>query len=112
MGLVTTNFYLEKRQEVLPQAYAVIRELNTYENGHGKAIIGIDKTRELAINPLSTPLQEKEIYFIVNRNESPYITAYKKATIPHTEKIHNEETGKVEEVEVKPFFYGWDKDIR
>ena len=112
MGLKTTNYFVKEMQETLPQAYAVIRSLKVEPNGQGVSVIGIHRTRELALNPNVKPFHEEKIYFTANRTVNDRNTVYNKATTPYTAKEFNEETGKPEEVTKYPFFYGWENDIQ
>ncbi len=112
MGLKTTNFYVKSMKETLPQANAVIRSLVVEPNGQGVAVIGIHRTRELALDPMAKPFHEEKIYFTANRNVNDRATVYKKATEPYKVKDIDRETGEIVEVEKYPFFYGWENDIQ
>ena len=112
MGLKTTNFYVKEMQETLPQAYAVIRSLKVDDNGQGVSVIGIHRTRELALNPQVKPFHEEKIYFTADRNVNDRITVYNKAVAPYKTIELDEETGKYAEVEKYPLLYGWEKDTQ
>ena len=110
MGLRTSNFEVKRMKEVLPEANAVIRSLRVDTNGQGVAIIGVHRTRELALDPAVTPFHEEKIYFTSDRNVNDRETVYKKATEPYKTMKPDLETHQMVEVEVKPFFYGWKDD--
>lgn len=70
-------------------------------------------SRDNALN--LKPLERKFVDFEVDRNESPYITAYKTASGTYTEdKFITDENGemKVEKEEKQNIFYGWENDIQ
>lgn len=113
MGKYTTNYSIPNMDHTLETAYAVIRDL-TIRGSRGTAVIAIQKTRELALN--GAPFQTIKFEFDINRNESPYITAYKKASeeITYKEKyFENPEDMLPTEIEVKKGgpLYGWEDDI-
>lgn len=111
MGLKTTNYEAKAMKEVLPEAYAVIRAIRVEPNGQGVAKFAVHRTRELAIDPNVKPFHEETIYFKSERNVNDRETAYKKATSSYTLSELNHETQKVEEIEIKAPFYGWENDI-
>lgn len=111
MGLKIKNYYCEERKETLAEAYAVVRSFSVGENGLGSAIIGIEKTRERAIDKDIKPMVEVPINFVSPRDGKDREAIYKTATTPYKVTDYNFETHKHEEKEVKPFFYGWDNDI-
>ena len=103
MGLKTKNYTIEEIGLTLPEAYAVIRNLSIYgENGNAE--FAIQASREKAIN--LSPLKTVYIEFKVNRNESPYVTAYNLAKSVLTEKrgLHT--------VTREMPFYGWEDDVQ
>lgn len=79
MGLKTTNYEVKSKGITLPQAYAIIRDIEIHGTT-GVATIVIQQSRELAVNKV--PFEEYKVYFKVNRNENPYETAYAKAKAP------------------------------
>jgi hypothetical protein len=95
----------------LPEAHAIIRSLKVDENGQGVATLAVHINREMAINPRIRPFHEEKVYFTVDRNESPYITAYRQAKTIQKMPTYDMETGLPKEVDVKPFFYGWEDVI-
>ena len=110
MGLKTTNYRLKKNKNVvMPQAYAIIE--NLYIKGeYARADFVIQSGRVLEEG--EEPLERVSVEFPLNRNESPFITAYKTAKGQHYELKHNEETNEVEKVPVNnSIFYGWENDI-
>lgn len=114
MGKYTTNYSVPNMDHTLETAYAVIRDL-TIRGSRGTAVIAIQKTRELALK--GAPFQTIKFEFDIDRNESPYITAYKKASEGTTYKETYFENPDEDilpiEVEVKKGgpLYGWEDDI-
>lgn len=101
MGLKAKNYNIDEIGLILPDAYAVIRNLNVYGN-KGTAEFAIQSSRENALN--LQPLKIIYIEFEVNRNENPYITAYNLAKSVKTEKRGNHSV-----IHEMPF-YGWEDD--
>lgn len=104
MALKKTNFEVKELGITLPEAIAIAQ----VDTKMGVAIFNIAVNRELALQ--GKVVKQVKIYMTFNRNENPYVQAYKKATTPEMVKQYNPETGLEKEVEVKPFFYGW-KDV-
>lgn len=111
MGLKTTNYYAESMKETLPEAYAAIRTITIGENDMGVAVMGIHRTRELVLDPLTKPFETKKIYFKSDRNVHDRETVYKKATETYTVKEMDPETHELVDVIKYPDFYGWENDI-
>lgn len=108
MGLKKENYEVNNMGVTLPQAYAVIRKLNI--NGdYGTAELAVQANRELALT--KTPYETKNITFQVNRNESPYKTAYTKAKEVTTSIVKNYETGEDEIVTNRMPFADWEDDL-
>lgn len=109
MGLKTTNYYIEDLDYTAPQAYAIIE--NIYIKGeYARADFVIQKSREATMS--KKPLEKVSVEFSLNRNESPFVTAYKTALGQHYENRYNEETGKTERVVVNnSILFGWQDDI-
>ena len=108
MGLKTTNYEVKKLGIVLPQAYAIIKNLRI-DGNNGTAEFAVQSTRDTATS--LSPIETVKVSFEVNRNENPYITAYEKAKSQREERQWNEETHKIETVLVGEHFYGWEDDI-
>ena len=108
MGLKTTNYEVKKLGIVLPTAYAIIKDL--YIKGeYARADFVIQANRTATSE--KEPLEIVKVEFALNRNESPFITAYKTAKGQHYENKYNEETKQVEKVVVNnSIFYGWQDD--
>ena len=111
MVLKTTNYYVESMKETLPEAYAAIRTITIGENDMGVAVIGIHRTRELVLDPLTKPFESKRIHFKSDRNIHDRETIYKTATEAYIEKEIDPETNEIIDVEKYPDFYGWENDI-
>lgn len=110
MGLKTTNYEIKEFGIIIPQAYAIIKNLYI-KGGYARAdfIVQADRTA----TSKKDPLQTVRVEFTLDRNESPFITAYKYAKGQHYENIQNEETEKIEKVLVNnSVFYGWEDDIQ
>ena len=108
MGLKTTNYEVKKLGIVLPTAYAIIKDL-FIKGEYARADFVVQATRTATAD--KEPLEIVKVEFALNRNESPFITAYKTAKGQHYESKYNEETDKVEKVVVNnSVFYGWEDD--
>ena len=57
------------------------------------------------------PIETVRVDFKVDRNESPYVTAYRKAKSQKETNRINRDTGKFENVIIKEPFYDWKDDI-
>ena len=110
VGLKTTNYRLKQNKKVvMEEAYAIIE--NLYIKGdYARADFAIQSGRVLEQG--EEPLERISVEFPLNRNESPFITAYKTAKGQHYENRYNEETNKVERVVVNnSILFGWEDDI-
>lgn len=109
MGLYKQNYESKKLGIVLPKAYALIKELHI--NGeYGRAIFEIQTSRDNCFE--KEPIERVELNtFKVNRDENPYVTAYKKMREGSIEEVINPETGEKETVESGMPFYKWQDDI-
>ena len=103
--MLKTNNYLDKRYDETKTVVAVVQ----VDTKMGVATFNIASSREKAL--AGNIIEQKKIYMTFDRNENPYVQAYKKATTPEIIKECNPETGLEEEIEVKPFFYGWENVI-
>lgn len=109
MGLKKSNYEIKELGITLPEAYAMVKDLEI-RGTQAVAKIVVQQSRDFALN--KTPIATATVRFTVNRNENPYETAYKIAKGTVTTKDFNPETNQVEEV-VKPMpFYGWEDDIQ
>lgn len=108
MGLKNTNYVSEKNGLRVTNAYALIKNLRI-EGEYGEAIFAIHYSREEAMSKPS--LETVAIRFKVDRNESPYITAYKKATEKYVTKEIDPETGEEKEVVTGMPFKDWQDDL-
>ena len=113
MGLKTTNYQVENKNITLPQAYAIITEVQSKGN-HGVAKFAITVDRESAEKILKgelKPIQEVEVGFAVNRDGNDRAIAYEKAKSRRQIMRMNRKTHKRELVYVNGPFYGWDDDF-
>ena len=109
MGLKKTNYFSEKFQIPIPEAYAIIKEMRI-RGDVCKATFAIQSTRENALK--AEPFEIKELTFTVDRNESPYVTAYKIAKTPKYSEMQDPETGNIITIMVNsPLFLDWEDDI-
>lgn len=107
MGLKTTNYKVEKLGVTLPNAYAMIKDLDI-KGENATAIFTIQTSREHAVG--KQPIDTKKFTFKVRRNENPYETAYKlvKAQVKYAYKDWD---GTPKEKITNGIFYGWEDDI-
>lgn len=103
MGLKTTNYTIEEIGLTLPEAYAYIRSLNVYGEKCTAEFV-IQSSREKAIK--LSALKNVTIEFDVNRNESPFVTAYNLA-----KSVRIYKKGYHTVTEEMPF-YGWQDDFQ
>ena len=107
MGLKKSNYEVKSLGITLPEAYAYVRDI-TINGTSGAATIVVQASRDMAIN--KKPLEERNISFTVNREENPYVTAYRVAK-KYTTSIYNKELLKLEQKEVDGYFADWSDDI-
>ena len=108
MGFKTTNYEVKKLGIVLPEAYAIISRLTVSgESGFAEFAIQSSRDNSLKLEPIETV----RVDFKVDRNESPYVTAYRKAKSQKEVKRMNHDTGKLEGILVGEPFYDWKDDI-
>lgn len=105
MALKKTNFEVKELGITLPEAVAIAQ----VDTKMGVATFNIGASRELALQ--GKVVKQVKVYMTFDRNQNPYVQAYKKATTPEIVNQFNPESGSEEEIEVKPFFYGWEDDI-
>jgi hypothetical protein len=114
MGLRTTNYEVKKLGITLPQAYAIIGEVQIAKSGSGFAKMYIQATRDNALNLQA--LEEKRIDFKWDRKQDIARCIYEAAKQKKTRMEQNgelDENGMPIEVEVvvDEQFYGWYDDI-
>lgn len=107
MGLKTTNYEVKELGMTLPEAYALIQNISVMGET-GSADIAIQSTRENAMR--LRPIKTVTVTFSINRNESPYITAYKAATTAGKIKVPSQNGG-IETITIPAPFDGWEDDI-
>lgn len=113
MGLKTTNYQIKDKNIVLPEAYAIITEVQS-KGHHGVAKFAITVDRESAEKILKgelKPIQEVEVRFAVNRDGNDRAVAYEKATARKEITRLNRKAGEKEPMYVNGPFYGWEDDI-
>ena len=112
MGLIKTNYTSQSLGITVPEAYALIQELHI-EGQMGRATFVIQSSRENAFT--YRPIDVFEMAFEVNRNESPYVTAYNKAKgadILTITEWDSESNQYVTHPQTEPGpLYGWQDDI-
>ena len=109
MGLKKSNYEIKELGMTLPEAYALVKDLEI-RGTQAVAKIVVQQSRNFAMS--KSPIASATVRFAVNRNENPYETAYKVAKGTRIEQRFNEETGKYENVEIPMPFYGWEDDIQ
>ncbi len=118
MGLKTTNYEIKKLGITLPTAYAIIKNVEVHGT-IGKALFHIQTSRE---NTNLQPFEKVYFDFKVNRNESPYITAYRLAKqdevalkrnpkFDHRKSASEQSEPEFIEVRTPAPFSGWQDDI-
>lgn len=108
MGLKTQNYEVKNMGVKLPQAYAALRDIRI--NGeYGTATFVVQTDRNAVFT--KTPIETVDVHFKVNRNESPYKTAYNKAKEIHTSIVPDPITGEDRVLESKMPFGGWEDDF-
>lgn len=108
MGLKKENYEIKELGLTLPAAYAIIHRLEI-DGNNGIAEIYIQSSpRENAVT--LKPLKREFIRFKVDRNENPFITAYKEAKKITIQTVVNKD-GEEEKVEFKAPFADWTDDI-
>lgn len=109
MGFKKQGYVLKNlNNTVLAEAYAAIKAVNI-NNGRGEALFIISDKRENALKGIG--YETIRVKFTPNRNESPFITAYKAAK---SEKVYTipDKTGEEKTVrEPVSIFRDWVDDI-
>lgn len=110
MALTKTNYEVKDLGITLSMAYAIIHRIEV-DGESGVAEFYIQNSpRDNAFN--LKPLERKIVRFAVNRDESPFTTAYNEAKGTHKGKRRNEETGEIENIDIPNAFNGWEDDIK
>lgn len=104
MGFKTTNYVTKRKGLRLPEAYAVITNINVNRAGKSYADFGIHISRDSAL--LYEPIEQVRVTFTSDVNENAYVTAYKAAKAV---KQITTPSGLIREHHGP--FYGWDDDI-
>lgn len=113
MGLKTTNYEVKGKGIILPEAYAIVKDL-TVRGTHGTAIIAVQTSREncqKVVDGTMEAIEEVRIEFIINRDENDRATAYEKSKSQREGKRWNAEMNKSEPILINEPFYGWEDDI-
>ena len=110
MGFTKKGYVLKKlNNTVLAEAYAAIKAISI-NDGRGEALFTISDRRENAIKGVG--YETVRVKFTPDRNESPYITAYKAAKALKSYDIINSDTGeKTPVTEPNSIFTDWEDDI-
>lgn len=110
MGLIKKGYVLKNlNNTVLAEAYAAIKAISI-NDGRGEALFTISDRRENAIKGIG--YETVRVRFTPDRNESPYITAYKTAKAVTSYDIINSDTGeKTPVTEPNSIFTDWEDDI-
>lgn len=112
MGLKKENYYSKKYNWTFPSAYALIRDLSIKDD-KAHAVFEIQENRDEFFK--KEPLGIVNFYFEVNRNESPYITAYKKVKETkqtYIKRINKDNTEEIIKTNyIKMPFADWEDDI-
>ncbi len=110
MGFTKKGYVLKNlNNTVLAEAYAAIKAISI-NDGRGEALFTISDRRENAVKGIG--YETVRVRFTPDRNESPYITAYKAAKAVNSYDIINSDTGEKTPV-IKPnsIFTEWEDDI-
>lgn len=109
MGLKKQNYKIKQYDITIPCAYAIIRKI-TIDGNNGTAEFAIQETREAA--KFKEPFEKVVVNFVVNRNESPYVTAYNKAKEVKKNTFFDTTTKKITVIsEEKGVLGGWEDDF-
>lgn len=109
MALKKSNYKVKDLGLTLNTAYAIIHRIEV-DGDKGVAEFYIQNSpRENAFN--LKPLERKIVHFNVNRDESPFTTAYNAAKTDKT-VTRDLPNGETKEVEVKAAFSGWEDALQ
>ena len=103
MGLKKANYEIKSLGIILPEAYAIIKNI-TINGESARADFVIQASREKASN--LKPLEVRTLHFKVDRNTNPYQTAYIESKKQVEEESNN---GKIL---TDGIFTGWDDDYQ
>lgn len=110
MGLKTTNYVSKSTGLVLPEAYAVLKNLVIESDNRARAVFAIQASRENAQNYQA--LDKVEVHFKWDRKTDPAKMAYEAAkTETRTYEKYDEETHTAIPVTENGVLYGWQDDI-
>ena len=109
MGLTKQNYKIKDTPFTLENAYALIKSM-TIEGDYGVAHFVVHDTREHCLS--LKPIEEYNIPFKFDRNENPYVTAYKKATEGTSEVYVDPITLQEKTVDSGMPFYKWSDDLQ
>lgn len=110
MGLKTTNYVSKSTGLVLPEAYAVLKNLVIESDNRARAIFAVQASRENAQNYKA--LDKVEVHFTWDRKTDPAKMAYEAAkTETRTVEMYNEATHTAIPVTEKGALFGWEDDI-
>ena len=109
MGLIKEYYQIKKfNNAVYPKAYAIIE--NIFIKGkYARADFAVQSGRELKEG--EEPIERVSIEFMLNRNESPFVTAYNMAKGMKKVGTKRNEDGSLEDVFEPNHFFGWDNHI-
>ena len=110
MGFTKKGYVLKNlNNTVLAEAYAAIKAISI-NDGRGEALFTISDRRENAIKGIG--YETVRVRFTPDRNERPYITAYKTAKTAKNNDIIKPDTGeKTPVTEPNSIFTDWEDDI-
>ena len=110
MGFTKKGYVLKNlNNTVLAEAYAAIKAISI-NNGRGEALFTISDRRENAIKGIG--YETVRVRFTPDRNESPYITAYKAAkAVTSYDFINSDTVEKTPVTEPNSIFTEWEDDI-
>lgn len=109
MGLKTKNYVSKSTGLVLPEAYAVLRNLIIESDNRARAIFAVQASRENAEK--LTPIDKVEVRFTWDRKTDPAKAAYEAAkTQVDTRETYEAEGKPVQKTEYGTL-YGWENDI-
>jgi hypothetical protein len=110
MGLKTTNYVSKSTGLVLPEAYAVLKNLVIESDNRARAIFAVQASRENAQNYQA--IDKVEVRFTWDRKTDPAKMAYEAAkTETRTVEMYNEATHTAIPVTEKGTLFGWEDDI-
>ena len=109
MGLKTKNYVSKSTGIVLPEAYAVLKNLVIENDSRARAVFAIQSSRENAQNYKA--IDTHEIRFVWDRKTDPAKMAYALAKLQteEIEKIY--EDGNVSVETVQSLLNGWEDDF-